>query len=109
MRLLWLPIRAPELNPMDTLWGQAKDVISANKQYATVDEQVGLFISYLISGYSIHAGRLQHIPKFVKIPMHLREAHRATSPWAKPEPTILWQCNRHLLSILQKLAGHAPV
>lgn len=49
MRLLWLPVRAPELNPMDTLWGQAKDVVNANKQYAIVDEQVDLFISYLYS------------------------------------------------------------
>ena len=32
---LWLPKRSPKLNPMDTLWGQAKDTISANKQYAT--------------------------------------------------------------------------
>jgi hypothetical protein len=29
---LWLPKRCPKLNPMDTLWGQGKDVISANKQ-----------------------------------------------------------------------------
>jgi hypothetical protein len=49
MRLLWLPIRAPELNPMDTLWGQGKDVVSANKQYATIDEQADLFISHLYS------------------------------------------------------------
>lgn len=49
IRLLWLPIRAPELNPIDTLWGQAKDVVSANKQYAAIDEQVDLFISYLYS------------------------------------------------------------
>lgn len=47
MRLLWLPKRAPELNPMDTLWGQAKDVVSVNKQYASIDEQADLFISYL--------------------------------------------------------------
>lgn len=47
MRLLWLPKRAPELNPMDTLWGQGKDVVSANKQYAAIDEQVDLFISHL--------------------------------------------------------------
>ena len=30
--LLWLPKRCPELNPLDTLWGQGKDVISADKQ-----------------------------------------------------------------------------
>jgi hypothetical protein len=35
IELLWLPKRAPQLNPMDTLWGQAKDVVSADKQYAT--------------------------------------------------------------------------
>lgn len=49
IQLLWLPKRAPELNPMDTLWGQGKDAVSANKQYATIDEQVDLFISYLYS------------------------------------------------------------
>ena len=32
---------------MDTLWGQAKDVISADKQYATIDEQVDRFLGYL--------------------------------------------------------------
>lgn len=47
--LLWLPKRSPKLNPMDTLWGQAKDVVSADKQYATLDEQVGRFIHYLES------------------------------------------------------------
>lgn len=36
--LMWLPKRSPQLNPMDTLWGQGKDVISADKQYATIDE-----------------------------------------------------------------------
>jgi hypothetical protein len=44
---LWLPKRSPQLNPMDTLWGQAKDIISANKQYATIDDQVERFIAYL--------------------------------------------------------------
>ena len=45
--LLWLPKRCPELNPMDTLWGQTKDVISADKQYATMDEQVVRFLAHL--------------------------------------------------------------
>ena len=49
MTLLWLPKRSPELNPMDTLWGQAKDVIAANKQYATIDEQVDRFLAHLDS------------------------------------------------------------
>ena len=45
--LLWLPKRAPELNPMDTLWGQGKDAICANKQYASIDEQAAHFIHHL--------------------------------------------------------------
>lgn len=47
--LLWLPKRCPQLNPMDTLWGQGKDLISANKQYATIDGQVDRFLAYLQS------------------------------------------------------------
>jgi hypothetical protein len=47
MTLLWLPNRSPKLNPMDTLWGQGKDVISANKQYTTIEEQVDRFLDYL--------------------------------------------------------------
>jgi hypothetical protein len=47
IRLVWLPKRAPELNPMDTLWGQGKDAISVNKQYATLDEQVRSFVAHL--------------------------------------------------------------
>jgi transposase len=49
MTVLWLPKRAPELNPMDTLWGQAKDRISANTQYATIEEQGDRFIEHLES------------------------------------------------------------
>jgi hypothetical protein len=47
LELLWLPKRSPELNPMDTLGGQGKDVLSANKQYATIEEQVERFLRYL--------------------------------------------------------------
>ena len=47
MTLLWLPKRSPKLNPMDTLWGQGKDVISANKQYEPIEEQVERFLKYL--------------------------------------------------------------
>jgi DDE superfamily endonuclease len=47
--LLWLPKRCPKLNPIDTLWGQGKDCISANKQYATIDDQVGRFLDFLQS------------------------------------------------------------
>ena len=47
MTLLWLPNRAPELNPMDTLWGQGKDVVSANKQYGTIEEHVDRFLEFV--------------------------------------------------------------
>jgi hypothetical protein len=49
MDLLWLPKRSPKLNPMDTLWGQGKDVVCADTQYATIDEQVDRFINHLES------------------------------------------------------------
>jgi hypothetical protein len=49
MTLLWLPNRSPKLNPLDTLWGQGKDVVSANEQYATIDEQVERFVAHLSS------------------------------------------------------------
>lgn len=49
MTLLWLPKRSPELNPMDHLWGQGKDVVSANKQRETIDEHVNQFLQYLQS------------------------------------------------------------
>jgi hypothetical protein len=49
MTLMGLPKRAPELNPMDTLWGQGKDVVAANKQYATIDDQVDRFLNHLLS------------------------------------------------------------
>lgn len=47
IRLLWLPTRSPELNPMDTLWGQAKDAVCANTQYVTIDEQADAFIAHV--------------------------------------------------------------
>lgn len=47
IELLWLPKRMPQLNPMDTLWGQGKDVICADQQYSNLDEQVDRFRRYL--------------------------------------------------------------
>jgi hypothetical protein len=49
MTLLWLPKRSPKLNPRETLWGQGKDVISATKRYATIEEQVDRFLGHLRS------------------------------------------------------------
>jgi hypothetical protein len=47
IELLWLPKRSPHLNPMDHLWRHGKEVISANHQYDSIDEQVDRFIGYL--------------------------------------------------------------
>lgn len=47
IEFIWLPNRAPELNPMDTLWGHAKDAVSANRQYETIEEHVEQFLQYL--------------------------------------------------------------
>jgi transposase len=51
VELLWLPKRSPHLNPMDHLWRHAKAAMSANHQYASIDEQVERFVGYL-SGLS---------------------------------------------------------
>jgi hypothetical protein len=47
MTLLWLPKRSPKLNPLEALWGEGKGVISANKQYAGIEEQVERFLGLL--------------------------------------------------------------
>ena len=39
IELLFLPKQCPELNPMDHLWRHAKGVVSANRQYADIDQQ----------------------------------------------------------------------
>jgi transposase len=39
IHFLWLPKQWSELNAMDQLWKELKRVISANRQYKTVDEQ----------------------------------------------------------------------
>lgn len=45
--LIWLPKRSPELNPLEPLWGDGKDHVCANRQYATIEEEVARFIDYL--------------------------------------------------------------
>lgn len=47
IELIWLPKRTPKLNPLDHLWGEGKDIVSGNRQYATIDEQVERFLFYL--------------------------------------------------------------
>jgi hypothetical protein len=47
IELLWLPKRAPELNPIEGLWGDGKDVVCADHQYESIDEEVERFVAYL--------------------------------------------------------------
>lgn len=49
MTLLWLPKRAPKLNPIETLWGQEKDITSADVQYPSIEEHVLSFLGHLRS------------------------------------------------------------
>ena len=47
IELVWLPVRCPELNAMDHLWRHGKERICANRQYASIEEQVHHFLHYL--------------------------------------------------------------
>jgi DDE superfamily endonuclease len=47
--LLWLPKQSPPRNPMDHLGRQAKQVVSANRPYADIEEHVYRFTRYLYS------------------------------------------------------------
>jgi hypothetical protein len=46
--LIYLPVRASNINPMDRLWKWGKDKICANKQYLSIDYQAERFIEYLL-------------------------------------------------------------
>jgi transposase len=48
IRLIWLPKRCPELNPMDHLWRSAKEHACANRQDTTIDVTVARAIRYLL-------------------------------------------------------------
>jgi transposase len=45
--LIWLPKRCPELNPVDHLWGHAKNEVCANHQDTSIDHLVESFIRYI--------------------------------------------------------------
>jgi transposase len=45
--LIWLPKRCPELNPVDHLWGHAKDEVCANHQATSIDHLVEGFLRYI--------------------------------------------------------------
>jgi transposase len=45
--LKWLPVRSPELNPLEALWGYAKPRVCANRQYETIDDEVRKFLKFI--------------------------------------------------------------
>lgn len=47
IRLLWLPKRCPELNPMDHLWRAVKRDVCANRQDANVDLTTARAVRYV--------------------------------------------------------------
>jgi transposase len=46
IELVWLPVRCPELNPMDHLWRHGKGRICADRQYQSIEELVHRFLHY---------------------------------------------------------------
>ena len=47
IKFLWLPARSPHLNPVDHLWRHGKEVICANWQYQTIEDELEAFLLYL--------------------------------------------------------------
>lgn len=45
--LIPLPVRSPELNPMESLWRNAKDARCANRQYEGIGQEVAEVVEYL--------------------------------------------------------------
>jgi hypothetical protein len=48
IQLWWLPLRTPELNPLERLWQAGKKAICANYQHENLEEEVKEFASYLL-------------------------------------------------------------
>ena len=46
VELLFLPVRSPELNPMDSLWRHAKQTLCANHQYPDLIDEVQALLQY---------------------------------------------------------------
>lgn len=47
--LLWLPTACPELNPIELLWKDGKQDVSANRVYEGVDAQAHAFTEHLLA------------------------------------------------------------
>tara|TARA_A100001391_G_scaffold184234_1_gene151976 strand:+ start:226 stop:504 length:279 start_codon:yes stop_codon:yes gene_type:complete len=44
-----ISVRCPELNPIESRWGDGKNVICANHHYPDIYVQINEFIEYLLS------------------------------------------------------------
>lgn len=53
--LQWLPVRSPELNPVEDLWRDAKEVICANHQHSNIDQQAQELVQYIQQFSNHHA------------------------------------------------------
>jgi hypothetical protein len=49
IELCWLPVRSPELNPLERLWRKGKMRVCANHQYRSIEEQTERFMSCLLA------------------------------------------------------------
>jgi len=45
--LEWLPVRSPELNAIEDVWGDAKDTICANHQFPDIDTEAEQFVNHI--------------------------------------------------------------
>ena len=54
--LEWLPVRSPELNAIEDIWGDAKEVVCGNHQFPDIDAQSEAFVKY-IEHYSNHQAK----------------------------------------------------
>ncbi|OGG43829.1 MAG: hypothetical protein A3F84_20250 [Candidatus Handelsmanbacteria bacterium RIFCSPLOWO2_12_FULL_64_10] len=48
IEIRWLPVATPELNAMEGLWGDGKDVVLANRPTSTIDKSADTFCLYLL-------------------------------------------------------------
>jgi transposase len=55
--LLWLPKQCPELNPQDHLWKELKRLITANRQFRTIDTEAAYAERWLLGLTATEARR----------------------------------------------------
>lgn len=61
IHLAWLPTACPELNPIEPLWRDGKQRVSANRVYDSIDEQADRFTDHLCGLSNAEALRLSGV------------------------------------------------